>query len=238
MSRNEAKIYETVLENWRLWVSDIANKSEIHRRSVYDTIKRLIEKWMLFQVFESRENLYEAVSPQKLYEVLKEKENTFTRILPYLQKLQKNAPYKEAAFIYKGIEGYKNYMRDMTRVADDCYFLGAKWNWITPGIPLSFEENFQEAMKRKWKKIQILFDPRVRSRKDILDKTSADYKFLPEGYETPGIVDVFWDYVVTFKSAGIWNFWENGTIFVMINAELAESYRTWFRFIWDFCPED
>jgi hypothetical protein len=129
-------------------------------------------------------------------------------------------------------------MRDLANVAEDCYFLWAKWNWLTPGVSLELEKSFQRMMELKWKKAQIIFDPRVRDRLDIQESASWNFKFLPKGYDTPGVVDVFWDHVVTFNSVWIGNFWENGTIFVMVNPDLAESYRTWFRFIWDYCEEN
>ena len=51
------------------------------------------------------------------------------------------------------------------------------------------------------------------------------------------MVDIFGDYVVTFTSTDIGNFGEDGTIFVMINKELADTYRTWFEMVWDLIPE-
>lgn len=235
MTKNEASIYEAILSIWEASVSEIAKKSNIHRRSIYDTLERLIEKWIIFPVFWLKENLYVAVEPQKLLEVIYEKEQALKKILPFLENIKNKKETKEAAFIYKWIEWYKNYMRDMTRIAEDTYFLWAKWNWMTPWVSFSLEENFKKALDSKWKKVQIIFDPRVKARKDILDTASWEYKFLPEWYETPWIVDVFWDHVVTFNSVWVWNFWETWSIFVLVNKELADSYRTWFRFIWDSC---
>jgi len=237
LSKNEAKIYETVLELGECSVSDIAKKSGIHRRNIYDTITRLSEKWVIFSIFGGKENSYAAAEPQKLREMLHEKQQTFEKILPYLDDMRNKQPPTEAAFIYKWIEGYKNYMRDLANVAEDCYFLGAKWNWLTPGVSSEFQKTFERMMELKWKKTQIIFDPRVRERLDIQETTSGEFRFLPEWYETPGVVDVFWDHVVTFKSAWVWNFWEDGTIFVMVNPQLAESYRMWFKFIWDHCEK-
>lgn len=83
----------------------------------------------------------------------------------------------------------------------------------------------------------MLFDPRVP---EILPEAlkNADenkYKILPKEYEAPGVVDIFGDYVVTFTSIGIGNIGEDVTIFVMINPELAQSYKTWFKFMWNMC---
>jgi len=51
MSKNEAKIYETILEIGECSVSEIAKKSGIHRRNIYDTLARLSEKGIVFQIF-------------------------------------------------------------------------------------------------------------------------------------------------------------------------------------------
>jgi len=101
MSKNEAKIYETVLEIGECSVSDIAKKSGIHRRNIYDTITRLSEKGVIFSIFGGKENTYAAAEPRKLQEMLQEKQQTFEKILPYLTDLRKKEPPKEAAFIYK-----------------------------------------------------------------------------------------------------------------------------------------
>ena len=66
-----------------------------------------------------------------------------------------------------------------------------------------------------------------------MEKVGGQYKVLPKGSETVGVMDVFGDYIVSFTSAGVGDFGENGKIFVTINRDLANSYRTWFDLIWD-----
>lgn len=237
MTKNEATVYEAILELGECSVADITKKSGIHRRNIYDTLQRLSDKWIVFTIFWWRENLYNAAEPQKIYEIIKEREDKFKKILPYLEDMRNKKPTNEAAFIYKWVEWYKNYMRDMARVWEDTFFLWAKWNWLTPWISFNLEENFKRSLEKHHKKVKIIFDPRVRERIDIQDTASWEFRFLPEWFETSWVVDVFGDYVVTFNSVWIWNFWESWSIFVMINKKLADSYRTWFRFIWDMCEE-
>jgi len=235
LSPNEAKVYETLLRLGETNVTEITNKSAIHRRNVYDTLTRLLEKGLVYQIFQRRETLYQAVDPRKCLELLKEREKAFTKVLPGLEYFQTKTPQEEAAFIYRGLEGYKNYVRDLMRVCDDTYFLGAKFNWGTPGTE-SLLKQYNATMKKNKKVQQTLFDPRVKTEIAKKDYTKVgDYKFLPEAYATPGVMDVFGDYVVTFRSMDIGNFGEDGSIFVMKNQDLADSYRVWFKFIWDHC---
>lgn len=238
LSPNEAKIYETMLSTGETGVSDISTKAHIHRRNIYDALHRLIEKGLVFPIFQKGDNRYQAVHPDKLLEIIKEKEKGLIEVLPKLRATFAKEPSSEAAFIYKGIEGYKTYRRDLLRLAQDAYFLGAKGLWRSPQI----DDRFRAMYVKKFEKDvphKVLFDPRV---KDLLPAALEDekgnYRILPAEYETPGVVDIFGDYVVTFVSVGIGNISDNVTIFVMKNKELAESYKTWFRFIWDHCEEE
>lgn len=236
LSPNEAKIYESLLSLGESNIADITYESGIHRRSVYDTLNRLVEKGLVFQIFQSRENLYQAVDPQKCLELLQERERAFQKVLPALEEIGNKQHSKEAAYIYRGLEGYKNYVRDMVRVCDDTYFLGAKFNWATPGTEALLKQ-YNNEMDRQGRKRKTIFDPRVKDRFDKSDYARVgEYKFLPENYATPGVMDVFGEYVVTFNSVDIGNFGEDGSIFVMRNKALADSYRTWFEYIWDTLP--
>lgn len=234
LSPNEAKIYEALIHLGKTSVTQIAKKSNIHRRNVYDSLNRLLEKGLVFQIFQAGENIYSAVNPEKLLELIHEKEIGINKILPELKNLYHQKPMEEMAFIYKGLEGFKNYMRDLVRVGEPVDFLGAKALWFTPGIPDYFLENFQKEMKKKKVKYRTIFDHRVKEQMpEAIEKVGGEYKILPRKYSTPGVCDIFGDYVVTFNSAEVGNFGENGTIFVMKNKELAENYRIWFQFIWD-----
>ena len=237
LSPSEAKIYEILLASKEIGASDISLKAKVHRRNVYDALNRLVDKGLVFRIFQKGENQFRAVAPDKLAEILQEKDDKLSGILPQLRKIYNHEPIKEAAYIYKGREGYKNYLQDMARVSEDTYFLGAKGLWFTPGIEKQYLKDYQANMKRKNKKYFTLYDPRVPNKlPQALKDVGGEYKILPKQYSTPGVTDIFGDYVVTFTSLDIGNFGDDGTIFVMIHPELAQTYRTWFKFIWDLLP--
>lgn len=234
LSPNEARIYETLLSLGKSSVSQIAVKTNIHRRNIYDTINRLMEKGLVFQIFQKNENIYEAVDPDKLMELIGEKEQKLRKILPDLQKSYKKNPSEEIAFIYKGVEGFKNYMRDLVRVGKTTYFIGAKALWFTPNVPEYFLTNFKKEMARKKVEYYTIFDHVVQEKMpDYIKQVGGNYKIFPKEYSTPGVCDIFGDYVVTFNSVDVGNFGEDNTIFVMRNEKLAENFRIWFKFMWD-----
>src|SRR3990167_10261702 len=86
LSPNEAKIYESLVEIGESGISAIAINAKIHRRNAYDAIHRLIDKGLVFEIFSSGENKYNAVDPDKLVELLGEKQAKLQSVLPELKK--------------------------------------------------------------------------------------------------------------------------------------------------------
>lgn len=237
LSPNEAKIYEALLDLKEAGVGEISTQTKIHRRNIYDTLNRLINKGLVFPILEKGENLYSPVDPDKLMELIKEKEMDLEKILPDLRlKFQKREPLQEA-YIYRGIEGMKNYMRDILRECKDVYFIGGKLIWFAEPLK-AFTKNFFEEAKRKDIKFHCVFDADVKKQdRDSLKYFGANYKFLPPQFSTNSAIVIFGNYVVSYANVKIKELKEELTIFVLKDKNLAESYRTWFNFLYDKCQK-
>ncbi len=234
LSQNEAKIYLSLLEQGESGVGAIATKTGIHRRNVYDTIERLVEKGLCFPIISSTENHYNAVDPGKLTEILAEKQQQLETILPQLHKKYTNRLAPEEAFIYRGLEGQKNLWRDILRVGQDSYFIGAKGGWFDPALTSSRKAFFAEA-KRKGIGFIQLFD---REPSDMvpdfyqLFPKKLKFRILPKEYSTNSAINIFGDYVVTYTGLEIGKIGNNVVFFVIRSKDLAASYRTWFDYMW------
>ena len=240
LSPNEAKIYETLVERGELSVGDIAVAAKIHRRNTYDAIHRLIDKGLCFQIFSTTENRYNAVDPDKLTEILAEKQERLLSTLPILKKKFSERYAPEEAYIYRGLEGQKNIWRDVLRVEKESYFIGAKAGWFDPRIAASREAFFKEANRKKIKFIQ-LFDHEVKAQIPNFPRHFPgilQYRFLPPKYSTNSALHVFGDYVITYTGLTIGKIDENVVFFVIHSKNLAESYRTWFWYMWEQSSED
>src|SRR3990167_9706376 len=97
LSPNEIKIYDSLLGRGESSISEIAISSQIHRRNAYDAMQRLIDKGLCFQIFSANENTYNAVDPDKLVELLSEKQEKLATILPTLKKKFANRNVAEEA---------------------------------------------------------------------------------------------------------------------------------------------
>jgi sugar-specific transcriptional regulator TrmB len=237
LSLNEAKIYEALLDLKEAGVGEISSQAQIHRRNVYDAISRLIDKGLIFPILTKGENRYSPVDPDKLMELVKEQELKLNKMLPDLKvRYKKRLPAQEA-YIYRGVEGFKNYMRDILRVGKDGYFIGAKLGWFDPQLKI-FTEQFLKEAKRKKIKFHQIFDTEVKEKaQDLLEKMGQPYKFLPAQYSSNSAIDIFGDYVVTFAGLKFKKIDEHVTLFVLRDKDLADSYRIWFRFMFDNCVD-
>jgi len=238
LAKNEARIYETLLREGESSVGRISTKSKVHRRNVYDSLNRLMEKGLVFEILQRRENVYKPVDPKKLGELIQEKKQQLDAVMPDLQKLYTGTPQDNEVYIYRGPEGWKNYMRDMLRIGEPAYFIGAKGGWLDERVKNFFPTFVKEAKKQKLKYYH-LFDHEVKTGvPEILPYVGKDYKFLPPKYSAPTGIDIFGDHVNITTEINMGQLGEEISFTVIVNKKVADSFRTWFQFMWDFCPEE
>ncbi len=235
--KNEARIYETLLVEGKSPVGHISTKSKVHRRNVYDTLNRLIEKGLVFEIVQAKENHYQAVDPKKLLELIQEKKQVLENVMPNLQTLYKGTPHAEEVYVYRGPEGWKNYMRDMIRTGETAYFIAAKGGWLDPRVQHFFPAFTKEA-KAKGIEFFHLFDHEVKRQcPEIIPHIGENYKFLPQGYSTPAAIDIFGDHVNIISGMHLGGLAEEFSLTVIVNRQIADAFRVWFKFMWDFCPK-
>jgi sugar-specific transcriptional regulator TrmB len=233
LSKNEALIYETLLKHGKSSVSTISKHSNIHRRNVYDTLDHLLSKGLVSEIVDSKENTYVAVDPKKLSEILKEKEIELNTIMPQLQEMYSSKPIFESVFIYKGIEGWKNYLRDVLEIGEDLYTIGGKGAWGDERIQTFLKDFLEKAAKKKIN-FYILYDGEESDIPSVVLKTSKDkHKFLPKKYSNNSAIEIFGDRVVIFSNIVDRKIDNNATLTVIKNKNVADAFRTWFKMIWD-----
>lgn len=173
-------------------------------------------------------------------EILADKQQELLGALPLLKKKFSERYAPEEAYIYRGLEGQKNIWRDVLRIGKESYFIGAKAGWFDPRLEASRVAFFKEAKRKNIKFIQ-LFDYEVKSQIPNFPKHfpgDLKYRFLPEKYSTNSAIHIFGDYVMTYTGLTIGKIDKDVVFFVIHSKDLAESYRTWFWYMWEQSSED
>lgn len=235
LAKNEARIYETLVREGESGVGEVSVKSGVHRRNVYDSLNRLTERGLVFERITSTEHLYQATNPKKLIEMLKEKEEKVEMILPELEKMYSAVPHEDDVVVYRGIEGWKNYMRDIARVGEDVYVIGAKGVWSDVRLSGALAQAARE-LKKKNAKLHLLLDPEV-SEKEVSESFrmvgfSVLCRMMPKGFSASSGIDIFGDHVVIVSNPKKNEVIEERSVVVLINQQTADAFRTWFQLLW------
>ncbi len=235
LSLNEARVYEAMLFLGEANVNSISVKSKVHRRNVYDSLHKLIEKGLASETFVKGEKLFKPIDPQRLQEIIKEKEIALDSYLPQMKKLYDSVEPEAEAYFFRGVEGFKSYLQLILKEKKTVYFIGAKAFWLDPRLQ-HYLRHFEKERLKLGIEFKHLFDFEIKAQKpEILKLVGKPYKFLPPQYSSATAVDIFGDYVVTFVGVKPGELYEEPLQFVLKSKLLADGYRKFFQFMWDHC---
>jgi predicted transcriptional regulator len=236
LSLNEARVYEAMLQLGEANVQTIAIKAKVHRRNVYDSLNKLMEKGLVAQYVLKGERHFRATDPDRLQILLQEKEDKLRNILPEMKAKFQKIKQEEQAYIYRGVQGFRNYMQDILDVGEDFYCIGAKGGWFDPRLE-GFRIRFYKELRKKKLNCHHLFDWEMKDHvgKDMTSPVHThlhEARFLPPECSTDAAIDFFGDRIVTFTGLNINKLDDDMVQFVLISRKLADSYKKWFWLLW------
>ena len=155
LTPSESKIYLILLEQGACLAGTISRNTGIHRRSVYDTIERLIQKGLVSYIKSNNRKYFEAVNPDKLTEILKKKEEDINSILPELKALQQMSEGKNETLFFRGKAALKTAFDDQLDKAKDICIWGA--NTKANEILQYYFPRFDKERVKKKISIRIIF---------------------------------------------------------------------------------
>ncbi len=122
LSKSEAKVYLALLDLGASLAGDITKEAKINRSNCYDALERLIEKGLVSYIIKSNRKYFQAETPQKLVELLKEeqekiksKQQTLQEALPQLFEKREISHEKPEATVYKGKKGIQSIFEEILR---------------------------------------------------------------------------------------------------------------------------
>ena len=121
----EEKVYLTLLDLGPSLAGLITRKSGIHRRSVYDALERLIQKGLVGYIVNNNRKYFEATNPERLVDLLREKEATVQELLPQLQARYNQTKEKSETLFYRGKNGLKSVFEDHLATAKEILIISA-----------------------------------------------------------------------------------------------------------------
>ncbi len=221
LTRNESLVYKALLELGPSLAGQISRKTGMHRRTVYDTTEMLIKKGLVGYILRNNRRLFQASSPERFLEILKEKEQEIQESMPEMLSLFQRTKEKEETNFYKGKQGLKTVFEDQIETSKEILILGAS--------PLAYEllqfyfHWFDKRRQEKKIKTRIIFNEKGKKPKIPL----AEIKYLPQKYTSPLAVNIYGNKVAII----LWSK-ENPFAIVINQKEVADGYRKYFELTW------
>ena len=215
LTKNEALVYRALLELGSSLAGQISRKTGLHRRTVYDITEMLIKKGLIGYILKNNRRLFEASSPERFLEILKEKETTINEFLPEMMNLYTKTQEKQETNFYKGRQGLKTVMEDQLKDGtDEILILGA--SQLAYDILQFYFKWFDIKRKKKKIKTKIIFNKMKIKPKIPL----SEIKYLPQKYSSPLAVNIYRDKVAII----LWSK-ENPIAIVIKNPEISQGYK-------------
>jgi len=218
LTNNESKIYLALIDLGPSLAGQISRKTGLHRRTVYDSIEMLIQKGLVGYILENNRKLFSASNPNRILEIIQEKQNQISPFIEELNKRYSSTKEKEQTNFYKGREGLKTIFEDQ---------LGAKEILILNASPKAYEIlNFYFHWYDKTRKAKKIKSRIIATDKKIKRIPLADIRYLPQKYSNPVALNIYDD-----KTAII--LWASEPIAILIkNKEIANAYKQYFELMW------
>ncbi|MCX6748275.1 MAG: helix-turn-helix domain-containing protein [Candidatus Pacearchaeota archaeon] len=237
LTSNESLVYITLLNLKGAGATKISEKCGLFRTLCYDILTKLAEKGLVSHINQKGKRMYKPSNPERLIEILKEKQNETERVLPELNHLFSVPEEEISVQQFEGASGMKAIVEDM--IADalrgkikECFWLGPR------GTSIEFMGAYLKDMIKRSKKIIKNIDLRLIWSSDIHTEDfikvfgeEKNHRFLPKGFASTVPFIVYGDKLVI--TGGI-----NKPFTILIkNRETADSFKIYFNFIWKFASK-
>jgi len=237
-TKGEIRVYFALLELGNITTGPIILKSKIARSKVYEILERLKEKGLVTEVIKSNVRYFQAASPERILDyiknkemVIKKEEESFKKVLPELILKQKFVEEKQEVKVYVGFEGFKTFYNEildkMTKEDEYLAMTFSDASLDNKSIVNVFRD-FHKKRAEKGAKAKILchVDDELTQKNMNYSKTKG-YEFRITDKILPAGIAIVKDTVATF------NWGKTPRTFAIICKENADQYRKFFYDVWN-----
>ncbi len=240
LTEHEASIYLAALSMGLCTASQLANKTNIKRTTVYSALEGLMKQGIVSETYASKKKLFKAEKPEKLNKLTKkmrrqviDAEIILENILPGLIKLPKQFGEEPKVEFYSGIEGIKNVALEIAACTTSWSFFGSgtqilekimaagRMDILTDSWALRQDENRP--------KIYIITDSGVLSLGDDWKKHKTPWremKILPQTINAHSGIFIYQD-----KMAVV-SFEKEPFAAIIKSRQVVEIVKVMYTFIW------
>jgi len=228
LNRNEAKVYLAILETGASFAGPVSREAGINRRSVYDATKQLIEKGLVSYVLIKGKKQFQPSNPERLMEILKDRETDLLEIMPGLQSVFSKAKEKIEVEVFNGKEGIKSVLNDIlfSRPGE---VLDITSGATTIVLPYFIEQWHRKRIKAGISMKLLMNNTKIGRKRgrELARMKLMTVRYLPEGFETPSHIYIYGNKV----AISIWVL-DHPFGIIIENGEVRKRFTEFFEWFW------
>ena len=219
LTSNEAKLYLLLLKGGKAKATDLAAKSGMHRRVVYDTLGQLAKKGMVGTAAVGGVLTFTPSPPSSLLSFLDEKRDAMEQALPSLSRVFESEKATSASVMH-GRQGVKTVLEDILALrADYCVYYGQMQ--IHDVLP-KFIKIFYAKKKKLGINSRLMLLDTSQSRERAATIPLSESRFIDPSAPSPGIWWTYADRLVLI----LWH--AEPTVILIKDEHLAKTFRQTF----------
>lgn len=237
LTGNEVKVYLALLELGSVTAGEILKKIELHRGAVYDTLDKLMEKGLVSYVIKANRKYFEAADAKNFLNVVEKKEEKIQQekqellqLIPQLDSHRKLGKAPQEVTLYKGNKGLKSIFQDWLEEKKEILVIGA---YAEGAESLKYHMKYSlpgfHNRRVKQKQVMKFVFPKqsILRAKQLKEYKYTPVKILPAPFASVTSIQVYGDKVATIM-------WSSEPIGIVIRSkEIAQSYRDYFKVLWE-----
>jgi HTH-type transcriptional regulator, sugar sensing transcriptional regulator len=237
LTDSEIKVYLALLKLGSSKKGPLVKESKITSSKIYEVVDKLIEKGLASYVIKNKVKHFNASTPLRIKDYIKEKENElkekekkFEKILPQLEMMQKFAQSETDAEIYKGWKGMQTIYTELYEILnpnEEYFIFGASKGQDNEKVK-SFFTRFNMKRLNKNLKANIIFN---KSAKGFIKNVKKNSNIRYLDHNTPSEILIYKDRTAIILL-------EKEPLVILIKSEsISRSFKIYFDTMWEIAKE-
>lgn len=224
----ESKVYLTLVEIGESLAGTVAGRAHIHRRNTYDALEKLLQMGLVSYTMLNNRKYWNAVHPERVLALMKEKEHLVSSILPELSSKYSSLKPKQKVEVFEGLGGMKTFFNDMIKTNEEIIMLFATGK-AYPAMPY-YMKNWDSSLNKNKIKVKVLLNA-DGDKEPYKNYRYGEVRILPKNFSTPTQIFIYGN-----KSAiAIWS--EEPIAILIKSPKITEGFRKYFDFLWKIGTE-
>ena len=221
----EISVYKVVLANPKISVVKIAKLIHYYRSNIYQALERLKDKGFIFEVQGKKSKIFEAFSPEHIYDSYKKKQKAIENAIPLLNQIKGSSIITTQIKIIDGAKGWKNLLDSFLDLGQERVVFGVPKDALE--MEAFFKEYHKERAKRKIS-LRHIFNYEAKNRIRVTNKLPyTESKYFPKEFDQPVSTSICGDIVAITVYEGY-----NIQTLVIENKMVANAYKKYFELLW------